>query len=171
MTQQTLEVWMRGPINGVPSILQPVAHTLLQVSEDIRHYTYGLNDHLLWEKPAGMASIGFHLQHIHGVIDRLFTYAAKQSLSEQQFVNLRNEGVKNDSITLEELLLALENKINWAVNELRETDEKQLSAIRYLGRKRIPTTLIGLLFHAAEHSQRHIGQMLVTIRMIEVSTL
>jgi len=165
------EVWMRGPINGVPLLLQPVAHALLQVGEDIRYYTNGLNDRLIWERPAGMASVGFHLQHIRGVIDRLFTYAAKQPLSEQQFADLHNEGMKNIDLTLEELLLALEKKILQAVDKLRRTDEDQLSTIRYLGRKRIPTTLMGLIFHAAEHSQRHIGQMLVTIRIVQASII
>jgi hypothetical protein len=31
------EVWQRGPINGVPGLLQPVAHALLQVVEDNKH--------------------------------------------------------------------------------------------------------------------------------------
>ncbi|GAA4807546.1 hypothetical protein GCM10023231_40950 [Olivibacter ginsenosidimutans] len=163
---QTLEVWMRGPVEDVPPLLQPVAHALMQVSEDLSHYTVGLQEQLLWVKPLGMASVGFHLQHIVGVIDRMFAYAANQLLSEEQFAYLANEGKPHASLTLRELIKAVAQKTAWAVNQLRTINESQLTEIRYLGRKRIPTTYIGLLFHAAEHSQRHVGQLLVTIKVV-----
>jgi len=44
---EKLEVWMRGPIAGIPNLLQPIAHTLLQVEEDILKYTQQLSaEHL-----------------------------------------------------------------------------------------------------------------------------
>lgn len=161
---------MRGRIEGVPPLLQPVAHTLLQIEEDLKLYTSYIDDGSLWSRPSGVASVGFHLLHIPGVIDRMFTYALGLPLTEQQFSYLRNESLENDDLTIEELLLAACKKIQWSINQLRETDESLLTETRYLGRNRIPTTLIGLLFHAAEHTQRHIGQMLVTIRVIQHSS-
>lgn len=160
------EVWMRGPISGVPPLLQPVAHALLQAGEEIVRCMTGFDDRYLWKKPAGMASAGFHLQHITGVIDRLFTYAQSKPLSLEQLDYLQAEGKADHSITSQNLVTACQIQINAAVDQLRKTDETDLTSTRYLGRKRIPTTLMGLLFHAAEHTQRHVGQLLVTVRVV-----
>ncbi|EFK56046.1 DinB family protein [Sphingobacterium spiritivorum] len=160
------EVWMRGPVAGVPGLLQPVAHALLQAKEDITDAVKGIDEQSLWQRPAGVASIGFHLQHITGVIDRMFTYAQDLPLSEQQLSYLAKEGLVDPTVTLESLLLQLEVQLQSAISQLCSTDTDQLTATRYLGRKRIPTTLTGLLFHAAEHTQRHTGQLLVTARVL-----
>lgn len=160
------EVWMRGPIPGVPPLLQPVAHALMQAHEEVVRYMDGFNDADLWLKPAGRASVGFHLQHISGVVDRLFTYALSKSLSEQQLESLRAEGQEQPHVRSADLVAAFGKRVEAAVAQLRETDEATLTDARYLGRKRIPTTLIGLLFHAAEHTQRHVGQLLVTAKLI-----
>jgi hypothetical protein len=40
---------------------------------------------------------------------------------------------------------------------------------RVMGRKLLPTTLIGLYVHAAEHTMRHIGQLSVTVRILKGS--
>lgn len=160
------EVWMRGPVEGVPSLLQPVAHALLQAEEEVEKCLYGVADGWLWDSPSGKASIGFHLQHITGVIDRMLTYAKEQPLSESQFAYLRSEGKRDADITVLALLESFKKQVSVAIRQLRDTNENQLTAIRYLGRKRIPTTLIGLLFHAAEHTQRHVGQLLVTIAWV-----
>ena len=161
------EVWMRGPIAGVPDLLQPVAHALLQVNEDAQKYTQNLQEDELWIRPHDLASVAFHLQHICGVIDRMFTYADNRGLSEAQFDALTREGKADEQIKLTALLTALDVQINEAIDRLRRVDPSTLSETRYLGRKRIPTTLIGLLFHAAEHAQRHIGQLLVTVRCVK----
>ncbi len=160
------EVWMRGPISGVPPLLQPVAHALLQAEEEVARYMDSFDDAHLWLRPAGRASVGFHLQHIKGVVDRLFTYALAHPLSDRQFEYLRAEGVEASPIRSADLVLAFRRQVEAAVAQLRETDEATLTDARYLGRKRIPTTLIGLLFHAAEHTQRHVGQLFVTVKLI-----
>ena len=41
--------------------------------------------------------------------------------------------------------------------------------VREVGRDRIPSTVGGLIFHAAEHTQRHLGQLLVTVRVLSSS--
>src|ERR1700743_2676422 len=86
------EVWLRGPLDGIPPLLQPVAHALLQAREEIDELMKDFPEELLWEKPAGMASPGFHLQHLSGVLDRLFTYARGEQLTQQQLTYLANEG-------------------------------------------------------------------------------
>lgn len=167
-TKSKLEAWQRGPIKSIPSLLQPVAHALIQAGEDAVTYTANVSDETLWQKPGGVASIGFHLQHIIGVLDRLFTYSAGNVLDNIQLDFLKKEGnPENDLIGKESLLYDLQNKINDVLTILELTEEASLTEIRYLGRAKIETTKIGLLFHAAEHAQRHIGQLLVTARWLD----
>lgn len=168
MTQRSdLEVWMQGPIEGVPPLLQPVAHALLQACKEVEVYLDNFNAGLLWEKPAASACVAFHLQHMCGVIDRMFTYARNMPLNEKQFQALAEEGKRDENITPAQLIQAFRQQVDQAIEQLKETRQTQLTQIRYIGRKRIPTTLIGLLFHAAEHTQRHLGQLLVTVRVLK----
>ncbi len=165
-SSQHPEVWMRGPVQDVPPLLQPVAHALLQAKEEVARYMDGFDDRYLWHKPAGAASVGFHLQHISGVIDRLFTYALGGPLSDKQFEYLRMEGKEAGDVSAADLVAVFGQQVDRALIQLKETEEATLTHTRYLGRKRIPTTLIGLLFHAAEHTQRHVGQLLVTVKFL-----
>lgn len=160
------EVWMRGPIPDVPPLLQPVAHALLQATEEVAGHMNGFDDDYLWIRPGGRAAVGFHLQHICGVVDRLFTYAQEQPLSDRQFEYLRAEGQEHPDIRSADLVVAFAKQVQAAIEQLKRTDEAALTDVRYLGRKRIPTTMIGLLFHAAEHTQRHVGQLLVTVKLL-----
>lgn len=160
------EVWMRGPVAGVPALLQPAAHALLQAREEIELLLNGFDNRTLWFKPYGMASVGFHLQHIAGVLDRMQTYARGNALTEEQFRFLASEaGPENPECTAEllaaKLFLAIENFIEM----LKQTDEKTITASRGVGRKQYPSTVSGLLFHAAEHTQRHLGQLIVTVKI------
>lgn len=167
MDKSKLEVWQRGPVEGVPDLLQPVAHALLQAKEDARKYTGSFPDELLWKKPAGVAAVGFHLNHLTGVVDRLFTYADNKKLSEGQLRFLKaEENPEKLTLKVAELLEVFEQKVDEAVDYLRQTSTENLSEFRGLGRAQLPTTKLGLLFHAAEHSQRHIGQLLVTVRIL-----
>ena len=85
MNNKKPEVWLRGELPGISTLLQPAAHALLQSKEEVFKYTEGFPEFLLWKRPAGRASVGFHLQHITGVLDRMLTYAEEQQLSEKQF--------------------------------------------------------------------------------------
>ncbi|RYG43116.1 MAG: DinB family protein, partial [Chitinophagaceae bacterium] len=76
---ENVERWLAGPINGVPALLQPVAHALLQAQHEIHALLFDFPPALFWSQPAGIASVGFHLQHIRGVLDRLFTYARSEA--------------------------------------------------------------------------------------------
>ena len=164
----TREVWQRGPVPGVPPLLQPVAHALLQAVEEAEKHTVGFPPHLLWERPGGMASVGFHLLHLRGVIDRLFSYAQGKALTPLQLKELAAEKeVPDNNIGPGELVQKLREQVQQAIDQLSKTSEASLTDARTLGRKQIPTTVIGLLFHAAEHAQRHVGQLLVTARILQ----
>lgn len=160
------EWWQRGPIDGVPAALQPVAHVLLQVRESVAELVDGLTLHEWNARPAGVASIAFHVRHIAGVIDRLFTYARGESLSEAQFEALRGEGAELDARDIEAVLRALDRRVEAAVAELHGVDPATLGDFRSVGRARLPSTVIGCLVHGAEHAMRHVGQLSVTARIV-----
>jgi uncharacterized damage-inducible protein DinB len=148
-------------------MLQPVAHALLQAVEELERFTANVPAEKLWERPADVASVGFHLMHIRGVIDRLFTYARGESLTADQLRDLTLEKQDSaDGVAPSFLIDAVRAQVDKAIQQLRNTPETKLTDGRTLGRKQIPTTVIGLLFHAAEHTQRHVGQLLVTARIV-----
>ena len=160
------EWWQRGPVAGVPDMLQPVAHILLQVRESVQALTEGLSVAQWNARPAGVASAAFHVRHIAGVIDRLFTYARGESLSEAQFASLRRESELVVETNADALLRELDDQTMRAVDELRGIDAGTLGAFRAVGRAKLPSTVIGCLVHGAEHSMRHVGQLSVTVRVV-----
>ncbi|WP_339713256.1 DinB family protein [uncultured Kriegella sp.] len=162
-----IEAWLRGPIHNIPLLLQPAAHALIQSQEEVKRYTQEFPEELLWKQPVGRASVGFHLQHLTGVVDRLLTYAKGSNLSELQLQALRNEGNAETKTTIAELVELFEHKVNEALSYFKSLADVDLTQARTVGRKQLPTTLIGLLFHAAEHSQRHVGQLLVTVSTVQ----
>lgn len=165
MAEGTPEVWLRGPLQGVPPLLQPVAHALLQAREEVVALAADLPEARLWDRPAGVASPGFHLQHLTGVLDRLLTYARGEALNGAQLEALAAEGTPTGG--KEALLGAFERQVEQALRQLRETDPATLQEPRGVGRKQLPSTVLGLLVHAAEHTQRHVGQLLVTVRVLQ----
>jgi uncharacterized damage-inducible protein DinB len=166
MTEPQPEAWLRGPVAGVPALLQPVAHALLQAADEVEQLMRDFPADRLWDRPAGVASAGFHLQHMRGVVDRLFTYAEGKPLSAQQRAQLEAEGaVPEAEVITAELVNELRAQVERAVAQLRATHEHTLTEHRAVGRKQLPSTVQGLLFHAAEHVQRHLGQLLVTVRL------
>lgn len=160
------EVWLRGPLTGVPALTQPVAHALMQANEEIHELMKNFPDALLWQHPAGVASPGFHLKHITGVLDRLFTYAAGQPLTLQQLDYLKAETVEAEAITVASLLKNLDAQITFSLEALKAIDETTLKEPRGVGRQQLPSTVLGLLFHAAEHTMRHTGQLMVTVKVL-----
>lgn len=159
------EYWLRGPVPGVPPLLQPVAHALLQARDEVTALMQDFNETLLWQKPARAASVGFHLQHLSGVLDRLFTYATGASLTSVQLNQLAAEG-KEAAITVQQLLQTFQQQVDKALEQLRNTEETWLTEPRKVGRAGLPSTVLGLLVHAAEHTMRHTGQLLVTVHML-----
>ena len=163
------EVWLRGPIAGVPPHVQPVAHSLLQCREEIADVLADMTPERIWAPPSNAASVGFHVLHAIGSLDRLFTYARGAMLSDAQRQDLGRESQPNTNLTGDDLLASFDAAIERALDQLRGTDEATLTDQRYVGRAKLPSTVIGLLFHAAEHAQRHSGQAVTTKRMLAAS--
>ncbi|RXK83358.1 DinB family protein [Filimonas effusa] len=164
--QQAPEVWMRGPIPGITGLLQPAAHAVLQVKAELAQLIEDYDNTRLWEQTGGVASAGFHLQHMTGVLDRLGTYAQGNLLSEQQMLELQQEGkAPFPSCTAQQLADRFYRQTDLFLELLKNTPETELLSPRGIGRKQLPSNVLGILFHAAEHSQRHLGQLLVTIRL------
>jgi DinB family protein len=164
------EWWQRGPIEGVPAALQPVAHILLQVRESVGELVAGLTPDQWNARPAGVASAAFHVRHISGVIDRLFTYARGEALSEAQFEAVRLEGAELNEQSVAPILAALNSRVDAALAELRQVDPATLGDFRAVGRAKLPSTVIGCLVHGAEHAMRHVGQLSVTTRIVRSAT-
>lgn len=162
------EWWQRGPIDGIPAVLQPVAHILLQVRESVGELVAPLTQIEWNSRPAGVASAAFHVRHITGVIDRLFTYARGDALSEGQFAALRSEGEELRTADVAAVLDALHARVEAALAELRTIDVATLGDFRGVGRAQLPSTVIGCLVHGAEHAMRHVGQLSVTSRIVRV---
>ena len=160
------EVWLRGPLPDVPALLQPIAHALLQAQEEVDQMMADFPENLLWERPGGVASPAFHLQHLTGVLDRLFTYARGEFLTAEQLSALAAEGKKNENISVKALVEAFGNQIEKSIAALKQTDGKALTEAREVGRGKLPSTVIGLLTHSAEHTTRHVGQLLVTVKIL-----
>lgn len=164
---EQVEYWLRGPIPNIPDALQPAAHALLQSEKELKQYTADFPKELLWVKVGGRASVGFHMNHITGVLDRMMTYATNITLSEEQFEFLKQESsfdLDTEVADLQELFSA---KVAEALHYFEELPENTLFEKRTVGRKKLPTTVLGLMFHAAEHCQRHIGQLLVTASVLK----
>ena len=149
----------------MPAELQPVAHSLLQVKEELHSALAGLGERELWLRPGGAATIGFHLLHLAGSTDRLLTYARGEELSAAQRAALAGEREPQPDSPVA-LLAQLDGAIAAALDQLRATDPATLGEARAVGRARLPSTVGGLLFHAAEHAQRHAGQAVTTAKIV-----
>lgn len=167
MKQQQHEVWLRGPIAEISLLLQPVAHALQQASEEIELLMVDFEVADLWQKPVGLASVAFHLQHLRGVLDRLFTYARAQPLSSNQLDYLKSEGRKEEGITARQLVYAFKEQVSTSIEALKMVNEADLLQARGVGRANLPSTMLGLYVHAAEHTMRHLGQLLVTVKVVQ----
>jgi len=162
MTQP--EVWLRGPLPDYIDELQPVAHSLLQVREEIEGVTT-LTAAQLWAHPGGAASIGFHLRHLAGSLDRLMTYARGKQLNVAQYEYLAGEEHAHAE-TAEALVRQVQDAIDRALTQVRGTPLCTLDETREVGRLHLPSTVLGLLFHAAEHAQRHSAQIITTAKVV-----
>ncbi len=160
------EWWQRGPIDGIPAVFQPIAHILFQVRESVGEIVESLTEQEWNARPAGVASAAFHVRHIAGVIDRLFTYARGSALTTEQLAAIRSEGQELLSADVAPVLRALSARIDAAVAELRTIDVTTLDRFRGVGRAQLPSTVIGCLVHGAEHAMRHVGQLSVTARIV-----
>lgn len=160
------EAWLRGPVPGIDPWLQPAAHALIQAGEELGA-AEGLTADQVWARPGGAASVGYHLKHIAGSIDRLLTYARGGAIDRRQFEVLTAEGQPGSPpASAAELLAGARAAIEGALGELRGTSAATLLEVRTVGRQALPTTVLGLLFHVGEHTQRHAAQVITTAKVV-----
>ncbi|MFI5230686.1 MAG: DinB family protein [Gemmatimonadales bacterium] len=170
MSSALPEVWLRGPVPHVPPLFQPVAHGLLQCRDEVRAAVAGLTPAQLAARPSGAASAAYHVLHAAGSLDRLFTYARGDSLSREQLDGLAGELHASESpADSGDLAARFDGAVNRAVAQLRATDPATALDARAVGRAKLPSTVIGLLFHAAEHTQRHSAQLVTTAKFVRAS--
>ena len=164
-----IEAWLRGPIAGVHPITLPFLFSMQQVREDLAHWTEGLTVEQLWARPHGLGAVGFHARHIGGSTERLATYLKGESLTEEQFAAMRAEE-KAPGIPRDELLRKVEDQLLFAEAVVKSLDPRTWPDPRTIGRKAFPTTVGGLVHHIAEHAQRHVGEVIVTAKIVRAGT-
>lgn len=158
----SLEPWMRGYLADLDPVVAAVLYALQQGREDLQRHVGPLSDEELWHSPGGIAPAGFHVRHIAGSVDRLLSYAEGRELTGQQLETLRAE--QNRDLSVPEVMSRMEESLDRASAAIRSMDPARFAEVRHIGRKKIPTTLAGLLIHIAEHTQRHVGAAIATAK-------
>jgi uncharacterized damage-inducible protein DinB len=169
MTPSRPEPWLRGPLPGLPALLQPAGHAFVMSLEDCDAAAADLTAEQLWHGPGGAASVGFHLRHLTGSTDRLLTYARGDALDAAQKTALlaeRTPGAPPPAGA--QLRQAWRAMVERALAQLAATPEARLLDARFVGRAQLPSTVLGLLFHAAEHASRHTGQVVTTAKIVRM---
>lgn len=164
MSENYVEPWLGGPIEGVGPEVMPLFFSFAQVRDDLRKHTAGLSDEQVWRSVGASAPLGFHIRHIGGSIDRLITYLEGGQLTANQLSSLKSEGEPGASLT--DLIDQLHQVLGEAERRLQALDTSRLQDLRYIGRKRLAVTVLGLLVHIAEHTQRHLGQAITTAKLV-----
>jgi len=157
------EPWLRGQLAGISPLLAPALHGFEQAREDLAFHTRGLTAEQVWARPHGLASLGFHIRHMGGSVDRLTTYLEGRQLDDEQIAALAMEMTPGADLT--ELLAGLDHALSRAEEVIREIDPASFPEPRWVGRRRLPSTVIGLLVHIAEHTQRHLGQAISAAKL------
>jgi uncharacterized damage-inducible protein DinB len=158
------EAWLSGPVPGVDRALMPAAHALIQARRDLIAAAEHASPDELWQRTGAAAPAGFHLRHLAGSLDRLMTYARAAALSDAQRSALENESATG--ATAGELVAAASAAIDAALEQIRATPADTLFDVRSVGRAALPATVIGLIFHGAEHTARHVGQLITTLKVV-----
>jgi uncharacterized damage-inducible protein DinB len=171
------EPWLRGPIPEIHPLTAPILYAFQQAREDLAKHTAGLTAEQLWAQPHGFGSAGFHIRHIAGSTERLMAYLQNRELTPTQLDALRTEEANPTQnrdregagpTTREELLQLLDHTFEEAETVVRAIDPATLTEPRTVGRKKLLTTVIGLLTHIAEHTQRHVGQAISACKLARV---
>jgi hypothetical protein len=161
------EPWLRGPLEGVHPVLMPTLHAFAQVREDLDRWTDGLTDQQIWLRPHGIAPVGFQLRHIAGSIKRLTAYLQGRPLTADELDEVRRE--MDPGATRSALLDDVRQSLDQCERTIRSLRPAMLDEPRFVGRRKLPTTVIGLVVHLAEHTQRHVGQLIVTAKIVRTT--
>jgi hypothetical protein len=169
MPEKTLqEPWLRGTLTELPSVHRAVLHALELASEDLQRWCGQFTDAQLNQRPAQIAPVAFHLRHISRSLDRLLTYAEGALLDETQLLALKSE--LDPGATRNDLFAELSAALASSTARIRSFSHADLESPRFVGRKKLPTTLGGLLVHIADHTQRHVGQAITTAKIVVAQT-
>jgi len=155
------EPWMRGTHEELDPVLRAVVHALELAEEDVEKWCGDMTDATMFARPGGLAPVAFHLRHIARSLDRLLTYAEDRWLDDDQLAALKTE---LDPGSAADVLTEFREGVIAAKQRVREVPPKRFDEPRAIGRKRLPTSVVGLLIHCAEHTARHVGQAVTTAK-------
>ena len=158
------EPWLRGTLGEVPAVARAVLHALELAGEDVRRWAGPLSEAQMKMRPAGLPAVAFQMRHIGRSADRLLTYAEGGALTAEQLTALKAENDENASLA--ELFGEFDETIARSMMRVRALAREDLEQPRYVGKKRLPSSLGGLLVHVAEHTQRHVGQLITTAKVV-----
>ena len=159
-----VEPWLRGTLTEVDAVRRGVLHALELAHEDVARWTEGLTEEQLEARPLGLPSVGFQMRHMVRSLDRLLTYAEGRQLNEEQLASLKTE--MEPSGSRENLFAEFERGIESAIKRVRAMAPGNYEEARGAGRKMLPTSVGGLLVHCADHTQRHVGQLVTTVKVV-----
>jgi len=165
-----VEPWLRGTYGDVPAVARAVLHAFDLAIDDLSKWTDGLTDVEILTTPLELPPIAFHLRHIARSVDRLLTYAEGSQLSTEQLTKLKAEeaGPQNDGReTLTTLLDEVKTSFASASGRVRALANADMNTFRGVGRKQLPTSVGGALVHVADHTMRHVGQVVTTAKVLK----
>ena len=165
MSTPYTEPWLRGTHAEVSAVPRAVLHALELAADDIRKWTEGLTDTEVHAQPLGLTPVSYHLKHIARSIDRILTYAEGGQISAEQLAALKGES--SDVETLAELLAEIYAAAARAADRIRMMSDADFNTFRGVGRKQLPTSIGGALIHVADHTQRHVGQVVTTAKVLK----
>ena len=157
-----IEPWLRGPIPGLHPVAAHLIYTFTQCREEIAKATVSLSN--VWAAHPPLAPLGFHLAHLAGSVNRLTTYLRGEQLLDEQLARLKAESTPGPTLT--ELLAAIDDEFVATEALVRAIDPATYTEPRYVGRQKLPTTVAGLIIHLSEHTQRHLGQAILTAKLV-----
>jgi hypothetical protein len=172
-----VEPWLRGTLKEVEPVRRAVLHALQLAGEDAERWCAGLCGAEIFARPAGLPPVAFQLRHIARSLDRLLTYAESSfvdssqspvgplpALREAQMAALASEVSGEGSAA--EVMAEFRTALARAMERVLAVAPEQFAELRGVGKKKLPTTVAGLLIHCAEHTQRHVGQMITTVKVV-----
>jgi hypothetical protein len=166
MADDSVEPWLRGPLEGVHPLVAPTLRAYTQALEDLAQWTDGLSDAQIWSHPHGLAPVGFQLRHIAGSVERLTTYLRGEQLTNQQLEAARGEMEPGPGRAV--LLELVARSLQDSEQVIRTLHPATLTHPRVVGRKQLPVTVAGLVVHLAEHTQRHVGELIITTKLVRM---
>jgi len=165
VTTPYVEPWLRGTHAEVPAVGRAVLHAFDLALDDLTKWTEGLTDAEVHTHPLDLSSIAFHLRHIARSTDRLLSYAEGNQLSSEQLTALKAEQTGDEPLAV--LLSEVEVSFSNAADRVRVLATANPDTFRGVGRKQLPTSIGGALVHVADHTQRHVGQVVTTAKVLK----